>query len=307
LFLAFSLSSFLKQTMSFRKRARDEADEGAAPAVHTAEDETDSKQLVAEADAHAKRRRRGDPKYERFDMNVRLLWEALDELGSAHLIFEADGVVDVMVEYARHILPLYAKLPDRIGGQLNIGLDTLRAFYRRDNFDLPVGATFSCLNPLHGNHRADAIVVVPPDLRLVSVPRRPKDAASGGWCAYVGVIVPAFINCPSGKPYYGADRTLYLEQIQQTDDWKTMSAEECVKPPLSGYYAVHYVNVMTQSIVNINPLTKRFVVCKPFVGNSSECAISDAASSRERVHLLPTEIDHSQLEAQLLEAIRMNG
>jgi hypothetical protein len=119
----------------------------------------------------------GGGAYGRFDLQVRELCYELRE-GTSHVIFAVFGVVDLIVEYARPVVPLFAPIPPILSTAMDAVDDREQTYAPHRNLDLAwrksapnwmrnsdisVGSVFSC--PEIGRNpdeaMVDCIVVVP--------------------------------------------------------------------------------------------------------------------------------------------------
>jgi hypothetical protein len=264
-----------------------------------------ARETADEAREVGRKRRRGEDKCLRFDLNVRELWEALDILGASGVkVLAIEGVVDTIVEYARSLLPLFAQLPPKIGGERNLAhwrvADWFQAVLTSERHHIAglalVGSTVQCANPMRHDATADAVVVVPPNPHLC---RKHE--------LWVGVVLP--VVRPDGG--FGADRTVFLENWPGAGDPSIHNEQWLQRPgepdpsniaPEEGYYAIHYVNLWHVPVIDVNPITKRQTIkLPPFKqGSSDRHPFPNAASSRDRVHHLHGEIDAHVLETRLL-------
>jgi hypothetical protein len=233
------------------------------------------------------------------------LWESLDEQGDDHVLFASDGLVDLIVEYARPVLPLFARLPEQVGGLLNANLPVAMAHGGAvleidDELALrsvPIGATLSCLNPLNAPRaqRVDAIVVVAGDARLYRPAVRTMHCGTRPGELYVGVAVPAIVYTGDGvndrRPTFGADRTIFYENWSPEAAWP--AGTSWTRPPTDDRYAVHYINILAGPSARIDPSTRKFAIDKPVLPNSTLDPFSDACPGPSCTRLRRPDVDRT--------------
>lgn len=250
--------------------------------------------------------------YERFDLNVRALCFDLQSKNN-HLIFGALGIIDLIVEFARPIVPLYAPMPDALfefmqSPQPNdpsysphVGLDSPWVFQdSRFLGDIPVGSVFSC--PMLGSTESVDCIVVVPASTLYPGPVHQLRFASK-WV--VGVIVPSVVR--SHKPAdgisrysFGADRTIFMDQLGSG-----APPLEALVPPSNHLYAVHYVDVHMRHKGYWDSTAQRFRVRAASVFTLNKACnlfphYDKSTRTEDQVHLLPNEIGYWEAEDTLL-------
>lgn len=273
--------------------------------------------------------------YARFDLQVRELCYELKE-GVYHVIFDALGVVDLIVEYARPLLPLFAKIPNVLMSAMNDHKARATNYEPHgSNFDsawryqsprwqcgndISIGSVFSC--PEIGRSpecMVDCIVVVPPTqvagnkyylqkewivgviVPVVLPPAIPKNTSH-----FAAQMLRAVIDLnDDGKLQrgftFGADRTIFDDQLCKMPGlWQPET------PPKDGYYVVHYVDVHCCVKSYWDPVLSQFIVMRPngqirpvYQPNPINVLFSHHQLSTlvtHKIHLLPLEIPYYQAE-----------
>lgn len=211
--------------------------------------------------------------FARFDVQVREICSELKQCND-HLIFSAFGVLDLIVEFARPIVPLFARIPDTLRSvkfgstpqhdyephtrrQLDLAWLRMEPKWQR-YCDIPIGSVFSCpvLGGSSPEDMTDCVVVCAPKFHYLE----------NRWI--VGVILPTVLPHKKRKRKhadaqrdqidalgsqidlvdplrergvwrFGADRTIFASDLkeEEEDNWNAQRA------PDEGLYAVHYVDV----------------------------------------------------------------
>lgn len=286
------------------------------------------KRKESQDDDRVRCKRGNDDYYGRFDLQVRELCYQLRER-TDHVIFAALGVIDLIVEFARPLIPLFAQIPPVLltamekGGRYppNENLDLAWQKSSPDwmkHGDIPVGSVFSSFEIGTQDEWVDCIVVVPASQCLPSSMSKHLHMQKK-WM--VGVIVPVVLppqesllqledeNHVQPGMKFGADRTIFLADSGREEDntvWQPFTK------PADGWYAVHYIDVhcrlfsywdhMRQEhvLTNGRPFLFRRSVSAPNPVNELLGHFHASHLADHRIHLLPYEVPYHEVEARLI-------
>jgi hypothetical protein len=290
----------------------------------------DAREVVKKA-KHSKECMGGQSGGGRFGLEVRALGAEVSG-AHPHVIFVTRGVLDLIVDYARPVVPMFARAPTEFvtGEMMRPLADRFHTRHLELDHDLkkllskplvPPGTVLSC--PLIGGRndeaRVDCIVVVgcPVEQHLDWNNNTDLSDTRGCWWSgiagrrhthtrwTVGVIVPVVYTDPAEpqEVRFGADRTIFEEDLAQATEWRPHV------PPENGLYAVHYVNAHPYQVSFYDPMKgrHRFVKTGPTRGvflpetrNPLFQTLEDTPEEEHRIHMLPTEVDAADIEDELL-------